>query len=146
MGQIGFTQTESVAQVQADLQLSADDSDPNIVAVYNNVSALWESYTDKAVIFPRLQYYYTLWHAAKQLQGALREYVDATQQAGNAKLNQIYTNAVSIVTKAYGQIEILERKAQASRPAVVGQITAAQNPRCSGLFAGECGDYWRPQG
>jgi len=137
MGQVGLTETESVAQIQSDLLLSLSDSNAAIVTAYWQVPNLWASFADKASVYPRLQYYYTRRAAAQQLEGALRPLIDTEALDQSAKLNQQFTAAVTIRRQASEEIMRLEAIARASRAPAVGQMTTTEvKPlRSTGAFS-----------
>jgi hypothetical protein len=123
VGQIGITESESVAQIQAELLLSSTDTNPAIVVAFNTVAAIWQSYADKPNVYPRLQYFYTRRQAAEMLEGALRLLVDTEDDGESAKLSQQFTAAKSMRSQAEDEITRLETIARSSRPATVGLIT-----------------------
>ena len=130
MGCIGITGPESVAQIQADLGVTA-----TVYAdVYNAVPALWDSFADKASFYPRLQYAYTRREAADMLLGALRTNVDAERLHSSVTLSQLFGNAEKIRGLAQDLVNEIEGKLSANLAPVTGLITnrtGRQVPPCS---------------
>ena len=119
MGAIGITGPESVAQIQADLGVSASVY-PD---VYDAVPNLWDSFSDKASFYPRLQYAYTRREASDMLLGDLRTNVDAERLHSSVTLSQLFENAAKIRQLAQDLIDEIEGKLSANLPPMTGLIT-----------------------
>lgn len=88
-----------------------------------NIALLWVAWSDKAAIFPRLQYLYCKKQCLDIIEGQLRDLVTTTVGGYNSNQQQKLANLQAIHKRVEDEIKDLEMKAQASRPAIVASLT-----------------------
>ncbi len=104
-----------------------DGDDPVEEAILDKVTPiidlLWNAWSDKALVFPRLQYLYCKRHAIQIIEGQLRDLVQTTIGGFTTGQQQKLTNLQNIQKRTDEEIKDLELKAQASRPIVLAPLT-----------------------
>lgn len=103
----GFDQASSVAQIISDFKIVSRQS------VYDQVVTLWQSYADKALIYPRLQDQYTRRQVAFNLKGNVWDCVDYTQNGTADKRDQYTEHFQKLWDECNEEISKLEAQAKA---------------------------------
>lgn len=91
------------------------------------IAFLWAAYASKALIASGLQEAYTKRSCIDMLLGAVKINVDFSEPGGlSLKQSDQTAFLQDMRAQATAQIDLLERRAQASRPALVGQLTTVK--------------------
>jgi hypothetical protein len=114
----GFDRTNSITQIQQDTFIQANDW------VLNQVGQLWDSFSDKALIYPRLQYAYTARQVCQNLLGGMWPATDYVQAGVDSKLDQFSEHLETLRTQYNDEIVKLEGHAVANTNATCAAMTA----------------------
>jgi hypothetical protein len=105
--------------------LEVGDTDDLLLA--QNIDVFWDSFADKAVVFPRLQELYTELRCIDVVSGALRQFVDfSTDGALDLHLHQRWTHLRDLYEAVRRRISQEETKARQQTPPVVKELVATQ--------------------
>ncbi len=86
------------------------------------IGAIWDAWADKALVAPRLQYWYALRHAADILIGQLRNQTWSQLGPMSVQGGQKLKNLQMIRDNAQAEIGLVEKRAAGYRPPVVGAL------------------------
>ena len=117
---IGFDRRQSVEQIIRELGITIT---PDEIGV---VYSLWDSYADKAVLFPRLQYLYTKRQAVDWLRGGRWQEVTFAQGGVQRSASDRFAHLSAMYDALTGEITVLLSSAQMAQGAVAGQIAARE--------------------
>lgn len=113
-----------------------DGNDPVEQAILDkvtpNIELVWNAWSDKALVYPRLQYLYAKRQCLNIIEGQLRDLVTTTIGGFSAQQGQRLQNLLNLEKRVDEEIKDLEMKAQANRPIIVAQLDAT-SPRQPGL-------------
>jgi hypothetical protein len=104
-----------------------DGGDPVEEAILDkvtpNIELLWHAWSDKALVFPRLQYLYCKRHCLQIIEGQLRDLVSVSIGGFNAQQQQKLANLVNLEKRVDDEIKDVEAKAQSTRPIVTAPFS-----------------------
>lgn len=113
----------SVANIQQLIVLETGDTPDSILT--NNINMIWNSFADKAPIFPRLQELYTKRVCIEIVLGTLRNQVSFSMNGDlNLRLEQRSQYLKDRHKELCDEIVRVEKIAQATRPSVIGELVA----------------------
>ena len=116
----GFDKKSSINQIVSDYRLVDNDT-----PMLELISGVWDSYADKASVYPRLQDLYTRRHVADRILAGDSAYAVDWEQAGvSEKSGGAFDHLTTLRGNAHSEILRLEGIARANRPGAVGTITA----------------------
>jgi hypothetical protein len=124
----GIGRAASIAQIELDLNLGTREAAETAV-----LGALWDSYCDKALIYPRLQDLYTRRQVCWYLLGGVWAAVDWKNADSDQTLDQFTTHLKNLHGIYNTEIIRIETMAAANRPPFVGQIQARPSVRNPGM-------------
>lgn len=129
----GFDKQSSVNQIIKDLGI-----DPSSDLAGISVSRLWDSYSDKAALYPRLQDLYTRRQACENMLGGVWLAVDYAQADVKRDLDQYYQHLQGLRSNYHDEIVRLEDIARASAaPSGMAQMTATAPVMADPSIAGQ---------
>ncbi len=88
-----------------------------------HIQLFWAAWADKAFTHPRLQYLYCKKQCLDILEGQLRDLVQTTIGGFNSNQQQKLANLQAINKRVMEEITIIEKRAQANRVPVMGELT-----------------------
>lgn len=94
--------------------------------VGQQMAVIWELYTDKSYIGPKLQYLYTKRHAVDIMLGQLRELVTFESDREKFKNNEQILTLARIRSNTQEEIDRLEQQYAATRDPYVTDITTKE--------------------
>lgn len=120
----------TVSDVQLQNQIIKDIGDTDAGDLAADIGAIWALYADKAQIAPRLQFLYAKREAVQEVMGSIRKNVDFTTPTLSVKLSQETDRLQDIYDRVQSEIEVVETRARANRPAVAALLvtTAPESP------------------
>ncbi len=111
----------TAAQIQRLIILRIGDTGDGVLAA--NIAAIWDSYADKAALYPRLQELYTQREGIDLVMAAARGQVDfGSALELTVKASQEFAHLVTMRATLDTQIAELERQARANRRGVVAPL------------------------
>jgi hypothetical protein len=123
---MALTAQEYIQLLLLEIGAGLDGSDPVEKQVLDkvtpNIQLIWSSWSDKALVFPRLQYLYAKKQCLDILEGQLRDLVSTTIGGFNANQQQRLDNLRTLNTRVGEEIKVLEAKHTANRPMVMAPL------------------------
>src|SRR5579883_2552977 len=113
----GFDKTSSIQQLQEELHLQANSP------ILQTAPQIWDSYVDKAGVFPRLQFLYTKRQLLDTLLARVAENVNFDEIGVKQDDSDITEHWMGLRTVTHDEIVRLEEVARSNRAPAVGQIT-----------------------
>ena len=112
-----FDATNSVTQIQSQLQLQEGST------AWDVVYTVWNSYVDKAQIYPRLQFYYTIVQIIDMLLAGTVNAVNYREESVSEELTDITVNYRAMRVDMEKERMLLETRARSNRTINIDQIT-----------------------
>ncbi len=116
--------TVAAADVQNLILLEVGDTAGKDLS--RNMSTIWDSFSDKAQIAPRLQELYVKRRCIDIALGAIRNAVDETTEGTSVRNEQRVVTLIDMRVETEAEIGVVEERAGANRPPLVGTITKVQ--------------------
>lgn len=114
----GFDKIDSVNAIISDFRLTTTDN-----TVLTRVSDIWDSFADKANVYPRLQDLYTRRAVADNYLLGVWDRTD-WEQAGAKESGDQFDHLQALRANYHAEIVRLEKRATANRGGAVGMIAA----------------------